>query len=129
MQGQFYVVLNDEQRKRAADYAMSYQCDGAYMVQCKPYKPPKTYPQLQKIHAMIRDIASFKGMLEPQVKTDVKREFGVVIVYTSAIDGERKARLKSLADYSREELCATLQKLEVWCAENQIPVEESKRVA
>ena len=120
MQGAYYVVRTEQQRKNAADNVLSQPISPAFTVQCKPYKPPKTYPQLEKIHAMIKDVALHLGKDDRMVKIDVKSKFGVYHVYSSAIDGERQVIFKSFADYTREELSSAVQGLEVWCSENGI---------
>lgn len=119
MTGEFYICRNKEQRENACRWVMQYP-DDTVMVKVGKYKAPKSHPQLEKIHAMIRDIAVHMEVPEEQVKGEIKVKFGVTIVYTSIIDGTRKARLKSFADYTRKEMTATIEALQVWCAEQGI---------
>jgi hypothetical protein len=85
-----------------------------------PYKPPKTTPQVRYAHSIMWFIAKAKGADAEDVKIDAKREFGIITVSTSFITGQRNARLKSLADYTREEIESFITQLEHYCASENI---------
>jgi len=62
-------------------------------------KKQKTYPQLQKIHAIIREIADEAGYFNEDMKFELKRK---IKGYDTNENG--KKHLKSFADYTKDEL-------------------------
>lgn len=127
MEGIFWVIRNDEQQQKAADLVRKHERgDQAWSMKWQLYKAPKTLKQLKYIHSLINAIAIHASSGTETVKTDVKREFGIIEVSTSTITGARTARLKSFAEYSKEELEAVIAQTQVHCDENGIPYTPSE---
>ena len=120
MQGQFYVLKNAEQAKAVFDLILESGFKAAKALKFSDYKPPKTNTQLAYAYSLINYIALAKSVSADEVKTDAKREWGVIVVSTSTITGERKAKLKSFSDYTKDELSAFISQAEHFCAENGI---------
>jgi|14_taG_2_1085336.scaffolds.fasta_scaffold15136_2 hypothetical protein len=118
MQGDFWVVRNEEQRSKVLAQLAEVPIGKGLGIQAKPYKAPKTNPQIDYAHSMIRKIAKAKKRQFEEVKVDAKREWGVINVSTSSITGDRAARLKSLADYSKEEMIGFIGACEAYCSEH-----------
>ena len=80
----------------------------------------KTPAQIRYAHHLIRCIAAHGRQDFETVKEDAKAKWGVVSVYTSLIDGERAARLKSFGEYEKAEMMAFIAQAEAFCCEKQI---------
>lgn len=121
MEGIFWVIRNDEQQQKAADLVRKHERgDQAWSMKWQLYKAPKTAKQLRYIHSLINAIAIHTSSGTETVKTDVKREWGIIEVSTSTITGARTARLKSFAEYSKEELETVIAQTQAHCDENDI---------
>jgi len=87
---------------------------------------PKTLKQIRYAHSLCNALAAYKQCSPETAKRDSKREFGVIIVCTSIITGERTARLKSFADYSKGEMEAFIGQMTAYLDENEIPYTPSE---
>lgn len=87
----------------------------------RPYRAGKSPSQLRYAHHLIGSIANAKGLDPDDVKTDAKREYGIIELSTSAITGERTARLLSLREYSAAEASVFISQLEAFCDAESIP--------
>lgn len=114
------VLKSMEQAQRFCAKVFALDYNFAYLAEVKPYKPPKTNPQLAYVHSMISAIAKHTGELPDKIKEDVKIEFGIFEIKTSAITGQRTSRLKSFADYNKSEMEVLLRQVEHYCEENQV---------
>lgn len=81
---------------------------------------PKTWSQIKYAHSLCNAWAVHKKIPEPKAKRDLKAEFGVVLVETSSVTGDRSARLLSFADYSDLQMSAFLSATEVFFDENGV---------
>lgn len=84
------------------------------------HRKAKTPAQIRYAHHLIRCIAAHGKQDFETVKEDAKSKWGVVSVYTSLIDGERAARLKSFGEYEKAEMMAFIAQAEAFCCERQI---------
>jgi hypothetical protein len=66
----------------------------------------KTLPQLARIHAMIRELASFTGHSFEEIKSEVKRKAGL---YVHTGTGSEDKEFKSFAKCSKNELSAAIE--------------------
>ena len=84
---------------------------------------PKTPQQIRYAHSLITAAANHLDKPESEIKTDSKREWGVIEVSTCTIGenaGNRTARLKSFSEYTAHEMNGYLYGMEVWLSENGI---------
>ena len=118
MSGIQWVVRNDEQ----LGYLIGYLKGTPYPYQIKVSKVhhPKTTQQIRYAHSLCGALAKAKGANPEHAKKDCKAEFGVVVVDTSLVTGQRNARLVSFADYSREQMEAFCTAMEAHLSENNI---------
>ena len=92
-------------------------------------KDPKTTKQIRYAHSLCNALATFKQASPEQAKKDAKVAFGVVVVCTSLITGDRSARLTSFADYTKAQMEAFITALEVHLCEQDIPYIPAKEFA
>lgn len=114
------VIHNREQAAASCGTILALDYTKPKMLKVSDYKPPKTTQQIRYAHSILRSIAKAKGGTTEEVKQDAKREYGIITVSTSFITGQRTARLKSLADYTKEEIESFITQLEVYCANEGI---------
>jgi hypothetical protein len=81
---------------------------------------PKTLSQIKYMHSLCGAMAAHYNVTLDVAKTDAKREYGVITVYTSLITGERAARLESFKDYTKQQAEAFITCLEQYLSENLI---------
>jgi hypothetical protein len=120
------VAHNREQMSAIAGRLLALEYGKPILVTYGPYKPPKTTPQIRYAHGIMKFIAKAKRCTLEDVKTDCKREFGIITVGTSSITGERSARLVSLADYNKEQIEVFITQLEHYCDSNNIKYIEAE---
>jgi hypothetical protein len=87
---------------------------------------PKTPSQIAYSHSLIHALADHLNRDFEEVKTDSKREFGVIKVSTSTITGDRTARLSSFADYTRDEMIGFITALEAHLLEHGVRFQPAK---
>ncbi len=97
--------------------------------QVKISKPlsPKTLKQISYAHSLCGALAAYMQCSPEAAKRDAKAEYGVVIVCMSVVTGDRTARLKSFADYSKEEMVAFISAMEAHLSEHGIPFHASEQ--
>ena len=101
MNGIFRNCINEDQRENAITALRNYPLPLQFKLQ--PPVPPKTAAQLRYMHSLSNALSAYHNV-DPEVgKRDSKAEFGVVVVSSSLITGERSARLESFKDYSKEQ--------------------------
>jgi len=101
MNGIFRNCINEDQRENAITALRNYPLPLQFKLQ--PPVPPKTAAQLRYMHSLCNALSAHHNV-DPEIgKRDAKAEFGVVVVSTSLITGERSARLESFKDYTKEE--------------------------
>ena len=101
--------------------------DKPLMVKVGPYKPPKTTPQVRYAHSIMGFIAKAKKADPKDVKYDCKLQFGINLIRTSSISGERVIEQKSLGDYTKEEIEPFITQLEHYCDSNHIKYIAAKK--
>lgn len=123
MQGQHRVVRNSEQLQ----FAIQQVKATAFPFQLKVSEvvSPKTAKQIRYAHSLCNALAAYKQASPESAKKDAKAEFGVVIVCNSLVTGNRTARLKSFADYSRDEMEAFITGMEAYLCSESIPFTEA----
>jgi len=114
------VIRNREQAAAACGSILALDYTKPKMLKVGDYKPPKTTQQVRYAHSIIGFIAKAKGVSAEQGKIDTKTAFGIFTIGSSIITGDRTVTLKSLADYTREEIEAFITQLEVYCANEGI---------
>ena len=92
-----------------------------FSVKVGPVQTPKTRSQLNYAHSLCDALAVHEKCSLDKAKRDAKAEFGVVVVDTSLVTGQRSARLVSFADYTETQMEAFLTAMEVFLAERGIP--------
>jgi hypothetical protein len=84
----------------------------------------KSRDQLALCHIWIREIQKHmnktpgNAFTEEEVKTWLKRKFGVIESGKDLISGERMPYLKSVGDYTKDEMWHFMNKLDVFAAEH-----------
>ena len=121
------VINNKEQAAKVCGQLLAEDYDRPKLLKLSDYKPPKTTQQVRYAHSIIGYIAKYNAISAEKAKTDSKAAFGIINVETSCITGNRSARLKSLADYTREEIEVFITQLEKFCEENNIYYERSEQ--
>ena len=124
MQGIHWVIRTEEQRNNLIQKIMAQHTP----FMCKVAEPasPKTTKQIRYAHSLCNALAAYKQASPEAAKRDCKVEFGVVIVCTSLVTGERSARLKSFADYTKDEMEAFITQMEVYLGQEGIPFTHSR---
>ena len=119
MDGQHWAVRSEEQRKRVIDLVKARPLP----FQCKlmDQHTPHSGKQIRYAHSLCNALAAYRQASPEMAKKDAKASFGVVIVCSSLITGDRSARLKSFADYTRHEMEAFITQMEQHLSENSIP--------
>lgn len=110
-------------RTRQNKYAVLEALDKAqfpYLVEIKPLTPPKTLSQIKYAHSLCGSLAEHHKVSLDKAKRDAKAEFGIVEIATSILTGDRSARLKSFAEYSKDELTAFITAMEMHLDTNHI---------
>jgi hypothetical protein len=119
MQGQHWVVRTEEQRKNAIRHLQEAPLPLA--AKFGPIVHPKTGKQIRYAHSLCGALAAYKQVAPQVAKKDAKIAYGVITVCSSVITGDRTARLKSFADYSKEEMEAFITQMEQYLTEEGIP--------
>lgn len=114
------VISSKEQAAKASGQLLAQDYDKPKLLKLSDYKPPKTTKQCAYAHSIIGYIAKHNCVSAEKAKKDCKVNFGVITVETCCISGNRTARLKSIADYTKQELEVLIAQLEAYCAENGI---------
>ena len=81
----------------------------------------KTAAQVRYMHSLCAALADHVHCPLEEAKADCKALYGVVEVSSSHVDGSRRVRLKSFADYSRAEASTFCNQLQAYLDENLIP--------
>ena len=81
----------------------------------------KTVAQVRYMHSLCAALADHVHCPLEEAKADCKALYGVVEVSSSHVDGSRRVRLKSFADYSRAEASTFCNQLQAYLDENLIP--------
>lgn len=89
---------------------------------------PKTTQQIRYAHSLCNALAAYKQASPEAAKRDCKVAFGVVTVCTSLVTGERAARLKSFADYTKVEMEAFITQMEQYLSSEGIPFTPPKDI-
>lgn len=118
MEGIHWVIRNDQQRKHVINVLTDAQ--PPLSVKIGPVHSPKTNQQLRYAHSLCNALAAHYGIDPELAKRDAKAEYGVVIVHTSIVTGNRTARLKSFADYTKDEMESFISAMEAHLSERQI---------
>lgn len=108
--GIHWVIRTAEQQANLmqvlAEFSLPYMCKVGQV------QHPKTTRQIRHMHSLCNALAAHHKASPEEAKKDAKVAYGVVIVSTSIVTGDRTARLKSFADYTREEATAFCTALE-----------------
>lgn len=113
-----WVVRNPEQL--AAFIQMAHNMPLPFMGKLGPVVPPGTQSQLNYMHSLCNALAQHHHVHPDIAKRDAKAEFGIVVVHTSIVTGERTARLESFRDYTKEQRTAFITAMEAHLSENGI---------
>ena len=124
MSGQFRAINDESQRQIAL--ADLRDRPAPFLMKLSDPVPVKTTKQIRYAHSLSNAHAAYKQVTPDISKKDLKAAFGVVIVCTSTVTGDRSARLKSFEDYSKEEMIGFLSATEVYLDENSIPFKRAK---
>jgi hypothetical protein len=124
MEGQHWIVRNEDQRKNAM--RQLERLNTPFAAKFGPVHSPKTTKQIRYAHSLCNALAAYKQVSPEIAKRDAKVEFGVVVVCTSIITGDRGARLKSFADYTREEMEVFITQMTAYLDMNLIPYTPSE---
>jgi len=119
MQGQHWAIRSEEQRQRVLGLVAERPIP--FQVKLLDQHDPKSGKQIRYAHSLCNALAAYRQASPEMAKKDAKAAFGVVIVCSSLITGDRSARLKSFADYSRDEMEAFITQMEQHLSENSIP--------
>lgn len=92
-----------------------------FQVKFGEVKSPKTLKQIRYKHSLCNALAAYKQASPEAAKRDAKVAFGTVTICTSLVTGDRAVRLKSFADYSKDESMSFIAAFEVYLYENNIP--------
>lgn len=99
--GAYWLIRNGKQLQHLVSHLRGLTFP--YQLRVSEPTHPKTTPQIRYMHSLCNALAAHHKAKPEDAKRDCKVEFGVVIVSTSLVTGDRTARLKSFADYTREE--------------------------
>lgn len=119
MDGIHWVVRTEEQRANFIQMAMGWALP--FQGKIDKVHHPKTLQQIRYAHSLCNALAAHHGAAPEAAKKDAKVAFGVTVVSTSLVTGERTARLTSFADYTKEQMEAFCTAMEVHLSENNIP--------
>lgn len=78
-----------------------------------------------KFEAKVNEVAKFKGWniaQREEFKKDCKVNWGKVIVRHDMITGGKAFKIPSISEYAEDEVGTLIGELEVWCAEQGIPL-------
>jgi len=124
MQGQHWVIRTNEQRSRVRKLLDEHPLP-LHVKLMEPHSP-KTGKQIRYAHSLCNALAAYRQASPELAKKDAKAAFGVVIVCSSLVTGDRSARLKSFADYTKGEMEAFITQMECHLSEQQIPFTASE---
>lgn len=124
MQGQYYSVIDENARGLALREVAEF--DLPFKVQCKRVKNEKRLQLERKVHAMIDDVARHKQAPSIEVKKDLKVELGRFEVRHNHLTGGKSYNITSFSKYSDDELKDFISELDVWCAEQRIPLSDPR---
>jgi hypothetical protein len=119
MQGQHLAIRNEEQRQAALKQVADRQFP--FQIKLMDQHSPKSGKQIRYAHSLCNALAAYRQASPELAKKDAKAAFGVVIVCSSLITGDRSARLKSFADYTKDEMEAFITQMEKHLSEQSIP--------
>ena len=114
-----YVLRNEDQLSRFKAYLDKF--DLPIQVKISKVGAPKTWKQIKYAHSLCNALALYKQTTPEAAKRDAKVAFGTVTICASIVTGDRTVRLKSFADYTREEMVAFVESFHAHLDENQIP--------
>ena len=119
MQGGHWAIRSEEQRRNVLDLVKARPIP--FQLKLMDQHSPKSGKQIRYAHSLCNALAAYRQASPEMAKKDAKASFGVVIVCSSLITGERSARLKSFADYTKDEMEAFITQMEQHLSENSIP--------
>lgn len=114
-----YVIRNQDQLSRLKPYLDKF--DFPFQIKISKVGAPKTWKQIKYAHSLCNALALYKQTTPEAAKRDSKVAFGTVTICASIVTGDRTVRLKSFADYSKEEMCAFVLGMHTHLDENKIP--------
>lgn len=117
-EGVAWIIRSEEQRVNFIQHCSRLPLP--FMAKAGPVQHPKTLQQVRYAHSLCNALAIHHKVPLEQAKRDAKASFGVVVVGTSLITGERSARLVSFADYTKEQAEAFNTAMEVHLSEQGI---------
>lgn len=126
MQGIHWIIRNEEQRNNLIQKIMAQHTP--FSAKLAEPSSPKTTQQIRYAHSLCNALAAYKQASPEAAKRDCKVAFGVVTVCTSLVTGDRSARLKSFADYTKGEMEAFITQMEVYLAQENIPFTHSREL-
>lgn len=124
MNGQFRAINDEGQREHALQDVLDRPMP--FLMKLSDPVPYKTTKQIRYAHSLCNALAAYKQATPEDAKRDCKVAWGVITVCTSLVTGDRAARLKSFADYSKDEMIAFITSLEAHLDENSIPYTRPK---
>jgi len=116
--GIHWVVKTEEQRGNFIQMASKWVLP--FQGQLREPHHPKTLKQIRYAHSLCNALAAHHQAPPEAAKKDSKVAFGVTVVSTSLVTGDRTARLVSFADYTKEQMEAFCTAMEVYLSENGI---------
>jgi hypothetical protein len=119
MEGQHWAIRNEQQRDMALANVHDRQLP--FQLKLMDQHSPKSGKQIRYAHSLCNALAAYRQASPEMAKKDAKAAFGVVIVCSSLITGDRSARLKSFADYTKDEMEAFITQMEQHLSEKLIP--------
>ena len=125
MQGIHQVIRTDQQRESFARTLVNRPLP--FKVKLEDPTPPKTLQQIKYAHSLCNALSAHHAASPENGKKDAKAAFGVVVVSTSLVTGQRNARLKSFADYTKDEMSAFVSQMEAHLDEKLIPYTPSEK--
>ena len=125
MQGVFFRVVDQNVLSTVLDIIVNSPMP--FLIKVVPIKSRKWSKMHRKFEAMINDVAKHKKLSvaeREEFKKDCKVKWGTVQVRYNHIDGKKAFSIPSIISYSEKELEVVINELDVWCAENKIPLGE-----
>lgn len=133
-EGAFYLIRNSDEWRRYKpgfiDHAQSLINDGPVFIKIARYVHPKSLSQNDMFRGLCRDISEWWNANKVEQTTpeavarDLKVEYGIILTEYSPVTGKRAARLKSTADYTKQEMQNLITATLSWAADNKIPLDD-----
>jgi hypothetical protein len=117
-QGIHWVVRNAEQQSNYIQMVLNMPMP--FTAKLGPVIHPHTAKQLRYAHSLCNALASHHQVAPEVAKRDAKAAYGVIVVWSSLVTGDRTARLTSFADYSKDEMESFITQMEQHLSEKGI---------